>query len=68
MSDYFQCPKCGIAPKPSDPRAQDQGVCDSCWTDYFMGEWYQQVSDAFGNSEAVRQRQKQPRRNLDNIA
>ena len=45
MSDYFNCPRCGYAPKPSDPRARNEGVCDSCWTDLFLEEWYEVEGD-----------------------
>ena len=40
MSEY-QCPLCGYASKPSDPRAQEQGVCADCWTEFYMQNWYQ---------------------------
>ncbi len=40
MSDYFNCPRCGYAPKPSDPRARELGVCADCWVEYYMQDWY----------------------------
>ncbi len=40
MSDYFNCQECGYAPKPSDRRAREQGVCADCWTEYYMQDWY----------------------------
>lgn len=43
--DYFDCRKCGYAPKPDDDRAKSEGVCDSCWTEYFMWDWHRQLED-----------------------
>jgi hypothetical protein len=42
--DYFDCRKCGYAPRPSDERAKFEGVCDTCWTEYFMSDWYRRIS------------------------
>lgn len=66
MSDYFNCPRCGYAPKPSNDRAQEQGVCADCWTDFYMEEWYE--ADRSSLRRRIKPTPKQASLSLDDVA